>query len=302
MKYICSLFVICAFACISDYEKKTNLKFELAHGSYGRIYIPVTIDGIKMKLSFDTGSSVSIINLNSRVGNSLNTTDPITKQGEIKLQEEVYNGNLFFKNYMTSIGRVQFNHRYLLNGYNDHYFINTDSINGILGMDIIGQYNWLFDLNNNQVQVSNTDSDIYAEKIAGGIKSGLIRIDKHIDTQTNLVIGDLLPQHFIFDKGFVSNIYFNDCFLSQDLILSDTLFDSLSKKPTGDICVISFENNSVEIYKHFIKGGLNMSHTSTTPANGNAKKYSNITLSSVKRFQYMYLNLHKSKLILWNTK
>jgi len=282
---------------------KTNT-VKLQESSYFSdcLYIPVTINERIYPFVFDTGSSVNVIDSGfaQKIGFS---PDGDFFKSLKRFSNQIRQDTISYSNQKISIGNFQFNEVFFLNGYKGLVVDDIEYMKkykAIMGMETIGQLNWLFNFSDNTVTFSK---DIIT--IPTLPDEQILTLDfytKNGITCMNLTMDGILIRNVGFDTGYDNtNVQFGNKFESFDIVFSKSDMETLTSNNKMSNALIfpavieNFGNayflDSMKINDYKMQGifaFVNNDYDQTL-----------ITVNFVRRFRMMYFDSLNKKIHLY---
>ncbi|NDV45733.1 hypothetical protein D0T49_01540 [Paludibacter sp. 221] len=301
---VCLLVIF--FSMHSKEVYKVNLienKYALSPHQEDYIYLPVTIADSMFVFLFDTGTGMNFIDIEN-VDGMLTDSVYVSKQ-KMYLARSVFEDSVAISKIDYSIGNLKLNNFMLLDGYK-RYMHPKRYAAGILGGDVINQYNWLFYFDNDFVKISRRTLKINKLKNDRILSLNFKLLD--LKTYVDLNVGGISIDNVMFDAGYK---YYIDTALpgslteklsGVDIILSDSVFTNLTNNLTSSGYVVHFN----ETYKGIILDSIQINDftmhsvfAATIPDNENYASRTYITSNFVRRFRMMYYDSENKKIDLY---
>lgn len=169
--------------------------------SLGLIYLPVTIAGEDFGFIFDTGSDRGM--LNYRIMKQYGIYPTTKSRTNMYTYGGPFNDTIYQANREFSIGGLRFDSAsFDLDHYNRSFGLESmigEDYNGILGVKEIQTKNWLFNLKERTVTIS--DKAIDENRIDGSLGLCLDINPDSMVIYTNVLLNDSLKVPFLFDTG-----------------------------------------------------------------------------------------------------
>ncbi|NDV59263.1 hypothetical protein [Bacteroides sp. 519] len=300
MKTICLLILIALYSISATCQSGPNTLKKISYEEkFSRvIYVPVFFEGKRFMFLFDTGSKHSSINY-PKVSQTvaLDTANVyaramkhLAKGEKIPYSCGKYNcnlgGNLRIKEQL-----------FFLYGVGEKIDYRYDS-DGVIGMDIISNYNWLFDFTTHTVCLSPKGNNELLPQEVESLKLKKIK-DKNKNKENfivNVSLNDSITADFLFQTGLSQGIDVFDHKLMGDMTLTDSLYRYLNKH-YGNCINIEAGNAKIQLIQSVILNNYKMNDLSAinkahTPVNV-------FTGGFLKRFDKMYYDAGKNEVLLF---
>lgn len=189
-----------------------------------RILVPVMINGVPCNFVWDTGSDMSLISksLTEKCGvvssgkTQLNALYVRKAQQLMHISEPV----------QLSVGDHNLDISFLMVDYDFRVDYDSVAIDGLIGQDIISQLQWLFDLENNSLEVSNREIGVHDKAdLTLNITSKEIAENNIIYKSAGILsINNSLKVVSFFDTGMNGKMLQSpsesDTYISTDLLIA----------------------------------------------------------------------------------
>lgn len=203
-------------------ENRKKYTIELSNG-FGftpkYIFVPVVIKNKVYRFIIDTGASVSILNTSLK--------------NELHLQEknELVDISTFSLIYTTLSFKPLEKVKFKLGGktFSHTFYYNSekgadDTFDGLLGMDILNQFNWFFAVKDNEIRFSKQKFEVDGQNQLKlnyeSREGGTPNFNIHID--------DTISAKVLFDTGYISTLQINNsCFIVDLFLNKDAQGDSI---------------------------------------------------------------------------
>ena len=293
MKIYIVLF-FCIIGCVSCtvVTETTLISKENSNGYY---YLPILVNGQKLTFLLDTGAQYTVIDyaVAKKLGivpidSSFHTIHTITYSH----QDSVYWGFADLQ-----IGDIKIKNKITLDKYKSSIWRDVadyKDFDGILGVDIIQEFNWLFDLKNKMVCLSNKviDNPLILEKPA--LSLDIVENETGV-TYVNLLLNNTVKQQFLFDTGHDNGIQIGDYKLDGAFCFSDTLFNILAKRFPNNLTIKVTDTSSVLLMEKLQVNEMKFLYISAA-YNSRLLHPNAITAQLLHQFQFMYYDKINKKI------
>jgi len=298
--FFCGILVSCVILPSCDTLVKTyTVNFEKEPHLSDFIFIPVTINDSVFQFVFDTGASHNLIDsvLAQKMG--LNTDSTVFCK--ITRHASFMYDTISFAHQNISIGNLKTNGIFAVKEFKGLSLEDIQlkhGIEAVLGMEIIGQFNWLFNFSDKTVTVSEdkiktpTFLDDQILTFAWNGKSGITCVD--------LTLDDITIQNVIFDTGYgVCPIQFFDRNEKIDIVFSKTDIEAFNiKRNKQNVSVtIPIEEGKVIIFDSLKINNFTMKGIFALEQKDYYQTI--ITASFIRRFRSMYFDSQNKKIHLF---
>ncbi|MGL4805607.1 MAG: aspartyl protease family protein [Bacteroidales bacterium] len=189
-----------------------------------RILVPVMINGVPCNFVWDTGSDKSLIS------KSLTEKCAVVSSGKTQLNgiyvRKAQQLMHISEPVQFSVGDHNLDISFLMVDYDFRVDYDSVVIDGIIGQDIISQYQWLFDLENNTLEVSNREIGVHDKAdLTLNITSKEIAENNIIYKYAGILsINDSLKVVSFFDTGMNGKMLQSprqsETYISTDLLIA----------------------------------------------------------------------------------
>ena len=290
-KYIVLFY--CIMGCMScTVVSKTTLISEDNSNYY---YLPILVNGQKLTFLIDTGTQYTNIDYVAAkklgivpVDSTFHTIYTVTYSH----QDTVYWGLADLQ-----IGDIKIKNKIVLDRYKTSPLrdaFNYEDCDGILGVDIIQKFNWLFDFKNKTVCLSNKviDNPLIAEMPT----LSLDIVDNERDvTYVGLLLNNAIKESFLFDTGYDNSIKIGDYNLDGAFCFSDTLFNILAKRFPNNLMINVTDTSSALLMEKLEVNEMKFSYISAT-YNSRLLHPNAVTVQLLHQFQFMYYDKINKKI------
>ncbi|NDV59264.1 hypothetical protein D0T85_14255 [Bacteroides sp. 519] len=278
--------------------------FAYKEDSLMRIHIPIILNGKKLDFLFDTGAKTSIVNYRKLSPIMfLDTTNLCSMDINVKTYHKISKNYLSCGIYDITLGEAVFIEKQILglHGFKNGEFVDNYTGDGIIGLNIISKYDWLFDTQNKTVTVFNKGSKCFPAINADTLT--IIKEKKEDIFYTNVIINDSVKTRFLFDTGYGKKSRINDYHLTGDMIFVDSLYRFVNRNYKNCINVEYYDTISFQLIQDFKLDNIEMQDLSAFKEKlPNAMNCNMFTVGFFKRFNYMYYNGAKDEILLFKSK
>ena len=290
--FIISLVLFCSCT-----QKK--VEFAYKQDKNGRLCIPVEINGKEKLFLFDTGCQGTLINYS------------VMKECGIQLEDSAFQtihtpsdsteGITHYSNIHLSIGGISFNSTVAADRYNREMFKNSyyDDFDGVLGVEDIQKFNWLFNFENKIVTLSRNPI-----KLPLLLDDQVLNFDfskeKKSITYVDVNLNDSVKPVFLFDTGYsisfsITDEENNKSNMNGDFALVPSLKEYLNKSTPN--CILMGDNmlliDSLEMNNY------KLSHLSSKRSDNSILTENVITNNFLRRFRLMYYDSTNKRISLY---
>lgn len=286
IKYIAAF--ICLFSNMSctPVTKVTTVTFS-QNNNDKRYYLPVKVNGTEFLFLIDTGAQYTIIdyNLAKKIGiEPIDSSFHTITTNTYRKQDTIYWGMVDLQ-----IGDIELKNKITLDGYKSFLLndsLSYDKCDGILGVDVLEKYNWLFDFETKKLCISNRaiKDSLMTETLQMSLD---IVGEKGTITTVELLLNDSLKEEFLFDTGYPDIVNIGDYHLHGIFEFSDSLSYILNKHFPNNLTISLVDNVSLMLMKDLQVNNMPFSYISATHKNYTLQPNRvNVHLLSLFRLMY----------------
>ena len=288
---------IAIFLCIISYTSCTVVSETtlISKDNSSHYYLPVLVNGQKLTFLIDTGAQYTIINYATAKKMGIVPIDSAFHT--IHLPTYSHQDTVYWGLVDLQIGNIKIKNKIALDRYKrplSKDASNYKDCDGVLGVDIIQEFNWLFDFDNKTVCLSNkTIADPLIDK-KPTLSLDIVKSERDV-TYTELLLNSIVKEKFLFDTGCDNSIKIGDYYLDGAFCFSDTLFNILAKRFPNNLTIKVTDSTSVLLMEKLQVDEMKFSYISAA-YNRRLRSPNTITVQLLHQFQFMYYDKINKKI------
>jgi len=262
-----------------------------------RFYVPVSINGNTYKFLFDTGASRTVID--SALAEKIGLTVFEKKYIKTTFTEGVaVFDSVGYTSINYAIGNIHSKQTVLLFGQEKSEKISSVDFDATLGMDIIKQFNWLFDFSKGRAIISKSKIDFQTLPDDKILTFDFYYTNSSDNTRMNLSIDGQLFHNALFDTGYRKYFLLSEKSKGIDIKFSEQGLATYSNKPMPAFWINTTDERKAIFIDSMIINGYTMH--SMLALDSKDDRYSMIiTANFIHRFRMMYIDSKNKKIQLY---